>query len=174
MDYGLSVDPDELSSYQPTKLDVAIAGRMLEGSTSMCRLAEDLGVHINKLRRYLLDPVRVAWINAKLGAFVSNRLSVVSAAMYNQAVNGNVQAARLLFEKYGQMINRTEVVHHRGMDLSKLSNDELDLMLKDKMRATEVIDVTPGQRAEDRDAAPVGGEGTSEAGIPASVLPPLP
>lgn len=174
MDSGLSVDPDELSHYQPTKLDVAITARMLEGLTSMHALSEELGIHVNKLRRYLLDPVRAAWISQKLGAFVANRLSVVSAAMYNQAVNGNVQAARLLFEKYGQMINRTEVVHHRGMDLSKLSNDELDLMLKDKMRATEVIDVTPGQRAEDRDAAPAGGEVASEAGSPASVLPPLP
>lgn len=142
LEAGGAVSGQQLRQYSPTKLDAAVCSAMLEGHTTPGALAKELNLDPLQLRKYLSNPLRAAFIGVSLGNFVKDRLNMVAAAMFAQAMGGDVAAARLLFDKYGAVNNNiSHVVHHKGADLSSMTDAELDIVLQDKLRKDKVIDV---------------------------------
>jgi hypothetical protein len=142
LEAGGAVSADALRQYSPTRLDAEICATMMEGITAPVALAKALKVPYDQLRKYLTNPVRAAYIGTSLGNFVKDRLNMVAAAMFAQAMGGDVAAARLLFDRFGAVGNVAHVIHHKGADLSRMTDDELDIVLQDKLRKDKVIDVS--------------------------------
>lgn len=141
----------------PVSMDIQLAEAMLQGATSISDIADLLGEKIDTIRDALRNPVAVAWISSQVAAQIQNRLGLVDAAVAREAAAGSIPAAKLLYERYGkfQQVHRSEVLIHRGLDYSKLSDTDLDEVLKERLRAH--------QGGEDRVPRDAGREGAPDS-----------
>lgn len=170
---ALSVEDREVEQYIPREIDLCIAELILAGHTSIAAMARECAGEFTtrQLSEQLQDPVVAAWISRQINAHVSARLGVVSAAMYAQACAGNVAAAELCFKRFGQLINRSQVVVHKGIDYSKLTDRDLDAVLAEKLKTSgTIIDITVNSRGEGSSAESSGGASAAQVEGPAAVL----
>lgn len=162
---ALDVTEHDVANYIPTHLDAAIAGALLAGATSIDQIAGFCKVEPNRIGRQMQRAVAMRWISDMIHAHIGQRLGIVTAALFARAATGDVQACRLVFEKFGQVNNTTHVVHHKGLDLSHLSDDELSRLVRDKLHAVRdaaIIDITAHTALEgptDQVSDPGGAEG---------------
>lgn len=160
---ALEVSPEDVQTYTPDEQDTAIAEAMLMGEVSIRAIAHYADISESVVRRILSDPLRCAWVSHTVHSQIQHRLGIVDAAMLQRAVNGDTRAADLLYRRYGQMVNR-QMHLHASMDFSKLSDKDLDAMVKGIAR---------DDGSGDEDSSPEGPRGadaTEESGS-AQVLP---
>ena len=137
----MSVTPSDVENYRFDHLDYLIASSMLSGCNTITALTEDLGVDREELRNRLLSPVRCAWLSKELEKGVQSRLGQVVAAVYNRAINtGDVQAAKFLCQKFGKFQKPAQQHQHLHMDLSNLSDEQLDKLINQKKRTLNIDD----------------------------------
>jgi hypothetical protein len=63
-------------------------------------VAKQLGHAPVTISKALRDPVPCAWIARQIRNAVTQRLGLIDAAMLGQALGGNVQAAKLMYERF--------------------------------------------------------------------------
>ena len=140
---GMTVTQSELDTFRYDHLDFLIASSMLAGSNSITALSEDLKVDREMLRNRLLEPVRCAWLSKELEKGVESRLGQVLAAVYNRAIQtGDVNAAKFLYQKFKQYEKPTQQHQHLHMDLSRLSDEQLEKLIAQKRRTLNVDEET--------------------------------
>jgi hypothetical protein len=134
----------EVEAYQPTESALDICDAYLSG----CRTHDEIATHTGKSRTTITntmrDPVVCAWISRNLHAAVQQRLGLIDAAMFSTAVAGNVPAAKLCFERYGQIVDRKIVQHvhtDTGIPFDEMPTEDLEQIVRS--RGGTVIDVTP-------------------------------
>lgn len=135
---ALTASQDEISQYQPRELDLQICEAMLTGCMSFREIGEAIDVSAATVSKQMKDPLVCAWVSRHLNNQVATRLGLIDVSMLNRAINGNVAAAKLLFERYGKLINRNINVNVSGVDFNKMTDDDLDLFLNDAKNQGEL------------------------------------
>jgi hypothetical protein len=133
----------EVEAYQPTPMALDIADGYLSGARTHAELQEHTGHARATISATMRDPVVCAWISKNLHAAVQQRLGLIDAAMFSTAVAGNVPAAKLCFERYGQIVDRKIVQHvhtDTGIPFDEMPTEDLEQIVKS--RGGTVIDVT--------------------------------
>jgi len=126
---ALEASPDDIRTYAPTELDLRIAEAMLGGAMLMKDIAEEIGVGPATVSKTLKNPTAAAWISNQVHKMISTRLGHVDAAMMSRALSGNVQAAKLLYERFGEIVHRSQhnVVHTQAeFNPADLTNEQLE------------------------------------------------
>jgi len=151
---ALAVTGSDVANFPWCPVDLKIAQCMLSGFTSVRELAAEVGIGERALKHRLLDPVRCAWISSQLEKCVGDRLGQVVAAVYNRAVRtGDPQAATLLLKQYKKfMPERKEIHHTHHMDLSNLSDGQIDKLIEQKKRNLNVMDADYKVKETPKDA----------------------
>lgn len=122
---SLVADPQEVQVYQPREVDLLIAEAMLAGNVFQGDIAKHVGRSENVVREVLKDPTVCAWISQQIHRSIAMRLGTVDSAMFNSAISGNVQAAKLVYERFGEIVKRIHIDSRRSQDMSSLSTEEL-------------------------------------------------
>lgn len=136
---ALTVSERDVETYVPTVLDMRVAEAFLAGCHTSHDIADYAGVSPQRIWSVLRNQVAAAWVAAQVQASVKHRMGMVVSALFAKAVGGDVGAAKVLLERFGQLQSLSHVVHHKGMDVSKLSDADLDLVLSGKLNETGVI-----------------------------------
>lgn len=155
---ALTVTPRDIDVYVPRELDLKIAEAMLAGAITFKAIGEVLDLDPQAIGKYLRDPLVCAWISRTVHGHVHERLGMVDAAMLNAALSGKVAAAKLLYERYGEMVQRSLNVHvngSKGLDFRKFEDADLDALIRDANKNAGIIDI---ERAEDPPAPSDRGE----------------
>lgn len=130
---GLAVTRQELDDYIPTETDAAIASALLAGALTFEDIAGRIGWDARRVAEYMESPVATAWIGREVSTHIETRMFLVTASLFQQAIGqgrNSVAAAKLLLERFGQLVRKSEVVVHQGMDLQKLSDEEIQAQLE--------------------------------------------
>lgn len=159
----LYVTPDDIRMYNPPEEVIQIAEAMVGGAIQFTEIAERLGWEVAKVRKALESPVAVAWACQESHKAISTRLGLVDAAVFRRALAGDVRAAKLLYERYGEMVQRVETISSKGPDYSKFSTEDLLAMLVHERRQVRDVDVI-----EVDDESKTGPKDTSETTTPSS------
>lgn len=129
---ALTTTPDQVRLYQPTEFAVACAEAMLAGEMTFKGIAEHLtgayetAISARAVGELFRDPVVCAWISEQINGAISSRLGMIDAAMLNRALTGNVNAAKLLYERYGKLQKRAISLNvDLPFDPSQLSAEQL-------------------------------------------------
>lgn len=141
-----TVTAREVAAYLPRYVDLAIAEALTLGATTPQEIQQLAGVQVSHVREALLDPIAAAWISAQVAAQIQHRTGLVDAALFSRALTGDTAAMRLFFERFKQHTSRTEVVHSKGMDYARLSDEDLDRILAERSLTIEAK-VIPTQEA---------------------------
>jgi hypothetical protein len=157
---ALVVSPRDVDVYAPRELDLRIAEAMLAGAITYKAIGEILEESPPAIARYMRDPLVCAWISRTVHGHVQHRLGMVDAAMLNRAMAGSTSAAKLLYERYGQMVQRSVNINigGKGVDFSKFEDADLDAFIKDANKNAGIIEIAGGE-----DQAPSGDRGAEEA-----------
>lgn len=154
---ALTVTEADVANYIPTSLDATIAEALLAGALSPARVAEVTGRAEAEVRAVITDPVAMAYISRAMYAVIGHRLALVDAAMYTRAVSGDVQAAKLVYERVRALTSdkNINVKFSGGVNISALSDEDLRRILLDKERTLEAeYKVLPSKPVEE---VPAGG-----------------
>lgn len=158
---SLAVDPREIDHFQPRELDIKIAECLLAGKLTWTQIAQELSVSNPTISSRMKDPLVCAWISRTVHRNIAHRLGMVDAAILNRAIAGNVNAAKLLYDRYGRMVQRSLNVSVSGnLDFSKFDDADLDAFIEDAKKQ-KVIDVEA--RPSEEDPVPGGAGGEEEA-----------
>lgn len=157
---ALTVSPRDVDVYAPREFDLRVAEAMLAGAITFDAIAQVLEVDTQTVSRHLRDPLVCAWVSRVVHTHVQHRLGLVDAAMLSRAMAGDARAARLLYDRYGQMVNRSVNVNvsGRAADFAKFDDADLDALIED---ANKHAGITTIARAQD--PAPAGDRGEEEA-----------
>jgi hypothetical protein len=110
---------------------VQVAEALLEGAVTYKEIAEHVGCSPQTVGSAMREPVACAWAFKQVHRAISQRLGAIDAAMLKRALTGDVNAAKLLYSRYGQMVERHQSVNVTlAYDPRKLNNDELDTLIK--------------------------------------------
>lgn len=142
---ALLAPEEDIEAYQPTPLALDICDAYLQGCRTHAEIAEHSNHARTSISTLLRDPVACAWIARNLHACVQQRLGLIDAALFSTAVAGNVPAAKLCFERYGQLVDRKVVKHihsETGIPFDELSNEDLEAIAKSRGYA-KVANVVP-------------------------------
>ena len=131
---ALHVDLEHLRAYQPREIDMQIAEAMLAGHCSFKAIAEATELSAATIGRTMQDPMVCAWVSRAVHNQIQHRLGLVDASMMQRACAGDVRAARLLYDRYGKMVNRSLNVNVQAggiaADIHKRSDEELIKLAK--------------------------------------------
>lgn len=146
---GLLATEDEIRSFLPAELHVAIAEAMLSGALTYKAIASTLEVSTSAVSSALRNPVAAAWIFRHLQQVIPQRLGAVDTAIFNKAVGGDVAAAKLIYSKLGEIIQRVQSVSaHIGFDPEKLTDEQLDLLIRSRSSGSGVHGRDGGLRGD--------------------------
>lgn len=138
---ALEATPQQVDAYPADYHDLAIAQSLLlpdDRALTWAGIAAEVGLDEPALRKRLLDPVRCAWISRQLQAAVAQRIGMVDAAVFVNALRtGDPSRARYLRDHYAPAEKQPERhMHlHASIDLSQLSEEELRTFISDRRRA---------------------------------------
>lgn len=172
-----AVSEREVAGYRPFKRDLRIAEALLNGAVTCTEIAAKVGIHAEKVRQALRNPVRAAWLSRQLGAHFLHRLCQVDAALFNRALTGDVRALDLYYRRFA--VFGAPVVHHEHshlhVDVSGLSDEDLDKTISEKLRR-HIVDAQftvegPKQGGEGSTPPSPGGAGTTDPGSSFVVVP---
>ena len=109
---------------------MAIAIDMLvnDPETKMKDVAEESGVAVSTLRRWLKDPEFVEVFYQKYMVTFGAKLPNILNSMIREAEAGNVQAGRLVLEHSGKLIKRVEVANHKSPFEKFLTTQDAEVM----------------------------------------------
>ena len=148
---SLDVEEDEIRTYSPTELDLQIAEAMIGGVMTFKDIAAQVDVDASTISRVMKDPVRCAWMSQQLHRVVSKRIGLVDVALMTQALGGNISAIKLYYERFGELIHRSQVLIGRmDFDPSQLSDKDLETVLRGEMgsEATDAEFTTKEEKDE--------------------------
>jgi hypothetical protein len=133
---GLSVTEREVQEFPFDHCDVLLAEALMAGCSTAADISRETEVQQSLVRERLTDPVRCAWLSRELAKAVEHRLGNVLAAVYARCMrNGDPNAAKLLLNRFGQLMERKQVQHqHLHLDYTALSNEELEKVIADNER----------------------------------------
>lgn len=147
----------DIETYQATEDDVRIAEAMVAGHVTVKDITQfihdaDPGYVIanTTVGKILRDPITCAWINQQVHKAIGQRLGQVDASMMNQAVGGNVPAARLLYDRYGEIMQRTLNMNVNASvdDLQGMTTEQIEELVRADANTLhldmEVIDAETG------------------------------
>jgi len=102
--------PDKLKPSMAIAIDMLVN----DPETKMKDVAEESGVAVSTLRRWLKDPEFVEVFYQKYMVTFGAKLPNILNSMIREAEAGNVQAGRLVLEHSGKLIKRVEVANHKS------------------------------------------------------------
>lgn len=141
---ALTAPEAEIEAYQPTPRALDICEAYLQGCRTHAEIAEHLEIDRKTVSDTMRCPVTCAWVAKNLHAAVQQRLGLIDAALFSTAVAGSVPAAKLCFERYGQLEKKAVVRHvhtDTGIPFQDMPTEDLEQIAKSRGYAT--IDVTP-------------------------------
>lgn len=146
---ALQISPEAVKEYQPTEADLGILESMLSGAVNQVEIVNFTGLSPEVVKGVLRDNFACAWLSFNLHTLIRTRLGLVDAAVMNRALHGDISAAKLLYQRYNEMIERhVHLTQRMDFDPTHLSDEELQQLLRNKQNAN-AIDVE--FKAEDTD-----------------------
>ena len=145
--------PDKLKPSMAIAIDMLVN----DPETKMKDVAEESGVAVSTLRRWLKDPEFVEVFYQKYMVTFGAKLPNILNSMIREAEAGNVQAGRLVLEHSGKLIKRVEVDNHKSPFEKFLTTQDAEVMDVDY----EDVEVLP-QRPVVPDKPKTQQEGTRE------------
>ena len=115
-------------------MGIAIDMLVTDPEAKMKDVAEESGVAVSTLQRWMKDPEFVEVFYQKYMVTFGSKLPKILNSMIREAEAGNVQAGRLVLEHSGKLIKRVEVANHKSPFEKFLSSDSSD------MKEVEVVD----------------------------------
>ena len=122
--------PDKLKPAMGVAIDMLVT----DPEAKMKDVAEESGVAVSTLQRWMKDPEFVEVFYQKYMVTFGSKLPKILNSMIREAEAGNVQAGRLVLEHSGKLIKRVEVANHKSPFEKFLSSDSSD------MKEVEVLD----------------------------------
>ena len=107
-------------------MGVAIDMMVSDPEAKMKDVAEESGVAVSTLQRWMKDPEFVEVFYQKYMVTFGAKLPKILNSMIREAEAGNVQAGRLVLEHSGKLIKRVEVANHKSPFEKFLSSDSSD------------------------------------------------
>lgn len=156
---ALSVRKEDIQTYEPEPIDIAIAQSFLEGAISIPELSDATRRAECAVRKKLKDPVAFAWIAHQVSALMPTRKGMVDAALFRKAVAGDVKAIELWYKRFGALTELKIIAHGNLGDLTTFTDKDLDSLIEAEVKthphllpeppspsersAPTVVDVTP-------------------------------
>lgn len=133
---ALEVSELQVAQFVPWDSVIRVGEAILAGATSSMRIADMENMEKEDVRGVLQSPIAMAWISRQIYAHFQHRAGIVDSALYHKAVTGDIAAMKLFYERMGKMQNeRTLNVRvSGGLDVSTLSDDDLQRLVRDKQR----------------------------------------
>lgn len=129
------VSDAEIERYLPLKIDIRVAESILDGCNSPPAIARRIGADEKTVRRVINNPVRMAWISRQLTHHYAARVGLVDQAMFEGAVAGKTDAARLFYARQGLLAGAPASQHaHVHLEFNQLSDGELRKVIAEKLR----------------------------------------
>ncbi len=122
--------PDKLKPAMGVAIDMLVT----DPEAKIKDVAEESGVAVSTLQRWMKDPEFVEVFYQKYMVTFGSKLPKILNSMIREAEAGNVQAGRLVLEHSGKLIKRVEVANHKSPFEKFLSSDSSD------MKEVEVVD----------------------------------
>ena len=116
--------PDKLKPSMAIAIDMLVN----DPETKMKDVAEESGVAVSTLRRWLKDPEFVEVFYQKYMVTFGAKLPNILNSMIREAEAGNVQAGRLDLEHSGKLIKRVEVANHKSPFEKFLTTQDAEVM----------------------------------------------
>ena len=116
--------PDKLKPSMAIAIDMLVN----DPETKMKDVAEESGVAVSTLRRWLKDPEFVEVFYQKYMVTFGAKLPNILNSMIREAEAGNVQAGRLVLEHSGKLIKRVEVANHKSPFEKFLTTQDAEIM----------------------------------------------
>jgi len=116
--------PDKLKPSMAIAIDMLVN----DPETKMKDVAEESGVAVSTLRRWLKDPEFVEVFYQKYMVTFGAKLPNILNSMIREAEAGNVQAGRLVLEHSGKLIKRVEVANHKSPFEKFLTTQDAEVM----------------------------------------------
>ena len=107
-------------------MGIAIDMMVSDPEAKMKDVAEESGVAVSTLQRWMKDPEFVEVFYQKYMVTFGAKLPKILNSMIREAEAGNVQAGRLVLEHSGKLIKRVEVANHKSPFEKFLSSDSSD------------------------------------------------
>jgi hypothetical protein len=108
---------------------------------SLVDISKEIGVHRNTITNWLSDKEFVEDLYSTYMKSFGAKLPSVLQAMYKEAVNGNVQAGRLILEHSGKLIKNVEIKvespFERFLEGSKEIKDAITIDLEEEIVDSE-------------------------------------
>ncbi len=159
---GLQVTPRELAKFKPDTKDYVIAMAHLRGYPDACGVetyarnlveeGENPIIEELEVQKRMEDPVRMTWLSTKLLECQEQQAGFFWAFIYQRAIRGDMQAAKLWatrFDRAFRPTTRHETVS-ANIDVSTVDDSTRQAMLARELRKffgspaeTKIIDVTP-------------------------------
>lgn len=111
--------PDKLKPAMGVAIDMMVT----DPEAKMKDVAEESGVAVSTLQRWMKDPEFVEVFYQKYMVTFGAKLPKILHSMIREAEAGNVQAGRLVLEHSGKLIKRVEVANHKSPFEKFLSSD---------------------------------------------------
>jgi len=111
--------PDKLKPAMGVAIDMMVT----DPEAKMKDVAEESGVAVSTLNRWMKDPEFVEVFYQKYMVTFGAKLPKILHSMIREAEAGNVQAGRLVLEHSGKLIKRVEVANHKSPFEKFLSSD---------------------------------------------------
>ena len=116
--------PDKLKPSMAIAIDMLVN----DPETKMKDVAEESGVAVSTLRRWLKDPEFVEVFYQKYMVTFGAKLPNILNSMIREAEAGNVQAGRLVLEHSGKLIKRVEGANHKSPFEKFLTTQDAEVM----------------------------------------------
>ena len=116
--------PDKLKPSMAIAIDMLVN----DPETKMKDVAEESGVAVSTLRRWLKDPEFVEVFYQKYMVTFGAKLPNILNSMIREAEAGNVQDGRLVLEHSGKLIKRVEVANHKSPFEKFLTTQDAEVM----------------------------------------------
>jgi len=116
--------PDKLKP----SMGIAIDMMVTDPEAKIKDVAEEAGVAVSTIQRWMKDPEFVEVFYQKYMVTFGSKLPKILNSMIREAEAGNVQAGRLVLEHSGRLIKRVEVANHKSPFEKFLTTQDAEIM----------------------------------------------
>ena len=116
--------PDKLKP----SMGIAIDMMVTDPEAKIKDVAEEAGVAVSTIQRWMKDPEFVEVFYQKYMVTFGSKLPKILNSMIREAEAGNVQAGRLVLEHSGKLIKRVEVANHKSPFEKFLTTQDAEIM----------------------------------------------
>ena len=109
-------------------MGIAIDMMVTDPEAKIKDVAEEAGVAVSTIQRWMKDPEFVEVFYQKYMVTFGSKLPKILNSMIREAEAGNVQAGRLVLEHSGKLIKRVEVANHKSPFEKFLTTQDAEIM----------------------------------------------